>query len=329
MQQLISGTAKIGQSLSLARSWHKCERFEILGVACPFMDSGIEKPAVGPLGSSLEGPNIPTFRKPRLPRPGPGVDLPQPYQPDLGSRPRQPVTPAARGPLNELEFPTHPDETRFQRERTPRDLDITPTQQLQFQLSREEVTQLSGGHRHDPIPQRMFLPDGIPINPNELLRDGEEPFDLGDDDPEDEDLTPNLGEERVRLQNRQFNRLFQTKPDIWMPGLDDQLQRTSEQERKPLDVNSFSNYVQAANQAENSYAPAYAQESLRSKSADSKTGSDTNSRNKAIAATGAAAAIGAAAIIGFRGGGRGGGFGGMHFPSAFNPSTGLQGNPVR
>lgn len=322
MQPSISGTANAGRSLSLARSWHKCERYEILGVPCPFMQSGIEEPDVRSTESSLPGPKMPT---PSLPRPR----VTDPYQPDLGSRPRRP-TPSRPTPARnkELPFPTHPDETRFRRIQNKRDLDQPPNQRmedLQFNMTREEVITLSGGHKHDPVPQRMFLPDGIPINPNEILAENERPFNLDDPDNKDVDLTPNLGEERVRSNSRQFNKLFQRKPDIWMPGLDDQLQRTSRSENGRPSESSLRNYVAAAALAEEQYSPAYARRSLQSRHEDNRRALDTPSLTaKGIAGATAAAAIGAAAIIAFKGGGRGGGFGGMHFPSAFNPRTGLQ-----
>lgn len=326
----ISGTQKARRSLLLARSWHKCERFEIVGIPCPFMASGIEEPDVDSMGSSLKGPR--TIRPPNLPSPNlPTPKKPTPaYEPDLGSRPRRPVNPAdnPRKP-EELPFPTHPDETEFIRPKTRRDLDTTPLKpmrDLEFNMTRNEVISLSGGHQHDPIPQRMFLPDGIPISPNDLLARDQRPFNIDDpDNEEDNRLTPNLGEERVRSKSRQFNKLFRNKPHIWTPGLDDQLQRTSRLGNRQPSDSSLQNYVQAAASAEEQYAPAYARASLKSRPAGSRTVLDTPSlTSKQIAGGAAAAAIGAAAIIAFKGGGSGGGFGGMHFPSAFNPRTGLQ-----
>lgn len=308
-------TAKTRSLSSLARSWHKCERFEIQGMSCPLRMAGMEEddvdtdskepPPTSPT-PDLQPPDLPVVTHPPIAR-RPTKRLPP--SDDHGGGKREPLPPTLDPrlfpplpPPGQLPFP--PPFPPFIPGDPPRVPYIPPPGQRPFPDPDQQPL---------PIPAELYLPDGTPASLN-YLRDANE---TGEFDPDNNDeQRPLTAPERIRQWNRQYNQVFTTKPNIFFPGLPPAPTKNPNSSLSPQSITLLEQYVQAADLSESLYARRFGQVYAPSRNNDpglvTDTPSQTSPANSSISnlaiGAGTAAAIGTGAYLIFRG--SSGGFGG-------------------
>lgn len=292
--------------------WHRCIRYERIGYQCPFQN--LEEPLwQQPQLGNPRLPKLPNFKLPDFKRP----DIDKRDQPDPEKRIH-----VERSPYND-EFTI--DKPRSPGDSTPRIPTRIPIDDVRQPLqpftpsSSPYSVQLPQPNIAPIIEKYHTLPDGIPVAPFNLSLKNDRD-DFGIDDPEDNqnNLTFNFGEQYAQWIQRTLNSRFNTNrsplQDQLLQPLKDRQQSQANQPFQP----SYNSYVLEAQLGEENFVDALSRDSEQAK--DTKKTQDTNTSesrrdktsNIAKSVGAGIAAVGVAAAINKI---RGGGGGGLHFPS--------------